>query len=276
MSLPKETILSKTRKVVTEVAANLAHIPVLQKPIDAIYKQPGEEETLRNNPILEIGRAYVENLKVIRDMALLSQEEIDLINQTNQLCKQRGLPDVSASEGGADHILKVLGPERTKRLFQGVMESADVTSGVFKAALLDLGERMTLGYDLAASGAKLSDGASQEADKAIWGHAVHLSSDKPELTPRAKIHLTLSHFIARTFTAFFKDDPDPEVQKMIAEKDILLSAMTDVMALKKAQGKPYRIIDDLWGKTRAEGGLGWTKKAREEVYKEVVESFKQY
>lgn len=252
------SFLEKAKTATAEVSANLAHLPELHEVLDAIYPEDARAE----NPLLHVGHIYVGYLRIIKDLSSLEPEEIELIRRANTLSKERGISANSVSHGGADYFLEVLGPKRQMKLFGAVLASADVNSDTFKEAIIDLSSRMTKGHELSLSNALTQDG-DPAADKAIWGHTKGLQ-------PEAMVHFVMAHFLERTFTAHFSQDPDSRVKQLVSQKDTLLAAMGDVIKLRRAQGRANSRITSIWEAGREQGGLGWNKVVRQEIYSEVV------
>ncbi len=254
--------LEQAKAVLGQVGAKLFHLPELNETRAVIEQDNNEKKSLGENPSLTIGRAFIDNLRIIKDLATLSEKDLELLALSDQECAKNNIKPPSAAKGGAIHLREILGKDNLKVLLSGVSEMANVDSPIFKEALEDLDRRMTKGHELAVSGKPTVDG-DPEADIAIWGHTKGLK-------PEAMAHFVTAHLLARTFSARFKNDQDPQVQEIAKDKDIVLASMIDVVMLRNAQGKAPKKIVEIWGKTREEGGLGWNKPERQAIFNEIV------
>ncbi|HKY74041.1 MAG TPA: hypothetical protein VJ246_01870 [Patescibacteria group bacterium] len=255
--------LETARTAIAKVSANLSHLPELQKTVEIVQGKAVEGDAFTENPSRYIRHTYIQYLRIIKDLATLKPEEVELIRTANTRSAERGISTNSASHGGADYFLDILGTEKQQKVLGAVLESANAQSNIFQTALEDLSARMTRGHELAEVGAQISDGASADADFAIWGHT-------KGLTPEAMVHFVLCHFLERTFTAQFIHDQDEDIRELVSRKDTLLAAMGDVIRLRNAQGVADPYIVTMWEKDRDQGGLKWNRQSRQELYNEVV------
>lgn len=212
--------------------------------------------------LLYLGQTFISYLRIVKELAQLDSSDLEIIRQANDLARSRGLLHNSTSGGGAEHFLDAFG-EKRNLLVQVVSEASDVNSELFRQAVSDLATRMKKGHEISEMGLETADGASSDADYAIWGHTKPISDD-------AKIHLTLSHLIGRLVANKFSSDPDPQIRAVAENKDSTIEAMSDVIMLGVAKGSADPQIARVWGNTREDGGLNWNLQSRQEVYNEIV------
>jgi|GEM_PF-1310969 hypothetical protein len=249
-------------RAVDSVKDALGELPELNSTISAIQDHSSFSEELATTPYGYIEETYIDYLKIVRDLATLSEDEVIQIAKANELCDEKGISS-SAAHGGADRFLNLLGEEGRKKLLRTVWVNQGTETPNFMPALEDLSKRMQKGHDLSVSGEPTQDG-DLKADKAIWGHTKGLSE-------KAMIHFVIGHFMERTFAAGYAQDPNSEVRKLASQKDTLLAAMGDVISLRYAQGKVDTTIFDLWESTRENNGLQWNPGKKQEIYNRVVE-----
>lgn len=252
--------VEQSRRGVYVIAESLSHLPELSETLKKLRAL--EIPELGDSPEQAIAGIYIEYLRTVRDLATLREEDIALIRKANAESTVRGISKNSAAHGGADYFLDTLDLEGRTQLLESVLRASNPESPEFVTGLQDLVSRMTAGHDYAIAGVELVDGASEDVDKAIHGHTKGLQ-------PYAMVHFVLCHFLERVFTAVFSQSERREVQEMVKRKDTLLAAMGDVIRLRKAQGKAYRITP-MWEHSRAGGGLQWNKKARQDIFDAVV------
>lgn len=255
--------LETSRQVTAEVGKKLGELPELSPTLGVVLKNTSPELFGNISPEMYIGQTFVDYLRIIKDLATLDNPDLKIIERAEKISQEKGTSSDSAANNPAKHFLETLGPDRRQKLLSLVLASSDINSIAFKTALSDLSERMLEGHELAGKGVPLKDGASPEADFAIWGHTKGLK-------PKAMIHLVICHFLARTFTAQFAGDSDKEIQDLIRQKDALINAMGKVIYLRAAQNKIAPEIATIWKNERGQGGLRWSNSDKQEIYNRVV------
>ncbi|MBI5151423.1 MAG: hypothetical protein HZA34_02500 [Candidatus Pacebacteria bacterium] len=249
----------QSRKIIEEVVQRLSKLPELQHAIDVLRTNYNDE--LGEEPLRYIVRMYIDYLKIIRHLALLSPEERTVIERVNQ--ETAGDSTKQVSRGGAEVFVDTLGPERLQTLLMNIIKVSDIASETFQRAIIDLTTRMTEGHELAEANETIHDGVSEKADHAIWGHTKGLQTE-------AMVHFVINHFLNRLFVSLFANDNDPQIQDLIAHKDCLITPLGDVIYLENAQDKASPEIVGIWRRLRTEGGLKWNKEDKQAMYDQVV------
>ncbi len=247
--------------VIQEVIEHLRHLPELKEAIRAVEDK--NNIFFGMDPFEYISKWYTEYLFIIKDISTIQKSDINKVRVANIQCKVLGIAHGTAARGGLEDFLETLGSEGQKRLFVAITQGVNPQSSIFTEAVNDLSHRMTEGHRLAKKGGELSDGASKEADYAIWGHTKGLQ-------PAAMVHFVLCHFLERVFTAQFSRYPDTKVRDMVRQKDTLLAAIGDILLLRNAQEKVNKDIIALWTTSREKGGLQWISKDRVNLFKKQI------
>lgn len=257
-------VYEAAKQSIQSVLQEIGELPELRETVDAL-NNPGLESALGEKPILYIGKTYLHYLRLIKDLAQLSPPEVNLIARANNICVENGISTNSAATGGADSLLAIIGPDNQKSLLKFALNSAQPHSPVFQAALKDLSVRMTGAQHMSQD--ELADGKSKKADYLIWGY-------RKGLRPKAMIHSTMSHFLNRTLAAVFTGSDDQSIREFTAHKDFFVNALGDMIRLLAAKGTVDQEIFDIWRLPRDQGGLGWNKDSKQEVFNQVVKSVK--
>lgn len=187
---------------------------------------------------------------VIRDLFNLKPEEIHMIHKVNsKLGKTRG----------ADEFIEHMQPYKTQILdiahHAGGLENESTQRGVTKLATL-----MENAAQLKQTEPswKPSDG-DPRSDNIIWGF-VNGATDS-----ETNIDFVICHGIERIVSQSLQK----EKIEYTKHKDWLISAMTDVVALRGLQGKyPEKKLLSRWIQKRP-NGLGWVSQQRLDTYKEL-------
>lgn len=187
---------------------------------------PGAWELISSNAI-----GY---LKIIRDLAHISEEDIATLREFEQ------------RRGRRSYILNLIeqAGDKLDELAYTLLPYFDRDDENFKAALANLAYMMSNAQILKKKGIEPKDG-NPLADQAIWGYT-------KIILPEAQMHFVVCHFIERLATVVFQE------YDFVAKKDWLLNAMSELILLNAAKkGYPKDPIFSLWSTPKAEGGLGW-------------------
>ena len=251
--------LERSQHLIREVAEQLSNVPELQYVIEMLNTTYANE--LGEAPMHYIVRTYIHYLRIIKQLASLSPNDLAVITQVNQSALSKS--EKTVSRGGAEVFVQTLGPQRLQTLLRNITLASDVTSPTFKNAIQDLAKRMVAGHELVASGEKIGDGASADADFAIWGHTTELQTE-------AMFHLVIAHFLNRMCTQMFANDSDKKLKDLISHKDCLVTALGDVIYLLNAKDKAVPEMVGIWRRPKTQGGLRWNKEEKQVAYDEVV------
>jgi len=187
---------------------------------------------------------------VIRDLFNLKPEELRIIHEVNsKLGKTRGADEfINHMQPYKTHILDIIhhtGGLESELTQQGVAELASMMKN---AAQLKEKEPNW----------KPTDG-DPRSDNVIWGF-VNGATD-----PKTNIDFIMCHGIERIVTQSLRKE-NIEYTK---HKDWLVSAMTDIVALRGLQGKyPENKLLSQWSQRRP-NGLGWISQQRLDAYEEL-------
>jgi len=182
--------------------------------------------------------------RVIQDLFDLKPDELALIKRVNEkLGKNRG----------ADEFMETMGSEETKILY-AVHHAGGMQDRVSQEGITELAFMMKNAAQLKQKEPdwKPTDG-DPRSDTVIWGF-VNGAND-----PNINMHFVICHGIERILT-------QASPLEYTKHKDWLLSALTDVVALRGLQGKfPETKLLSLWGQKRPDG-LGWISQSRQNEY----------
>ena len=251
------------RVAVQEIVKRLRHLPELLETIHAIENKNLAIEIFGRDSIEYISKWYAAYIDVIKDISAIQSSDINHIHDAHTKFKLLDNAQGSAAPGGVDYFVKMLGLRGQKKLPAAFIDGANPRSPIFFEALKDLSDRMTEGHELASKGIELYDGASSEADYAIWGYTKGLQ-------PVAMVHFVMCHFLERIFTAQYSNDADLKVREMVKQKDTLLAAMTDVILLRYTQYQRNADMITLWTTTRKDGGLEWMDSDQVRPYRQLL------
>ena len=198
----------------------------------------------------EIKHTVVDQLKIIRQIVRMPEEDIALIRQVDS--KINDSP-VAATKGTLAFLEKI--GDHRKNLVTLLGNAIHPDSPQYEKATRRLIGLMNKATKISDEDMKLpiKDGVPQ-FDESIWGWRT-LKSET------AKIHATIEHFMQQTLYKTVEND---------WEKDGLLAAMADAAIIDKLKhpDKPSPIFD-LWRKKKANGGLGWISDKRFQAFEKV-------
>ena len=187
---------------------------------------------------------------VIKDLFNLTQEELRIIQQVNEhLHKPRG----------AHEFIQHMRPYKND-ILDIVRHSGDMYLPANRKGVDQLAIMMENAWKK-----RKSDPNWQPTDKDPFSDRVIWGFVNGAIDPKTDIDFTICHGIERIATAQLRSEG---VTDYIDHKDWLLSAMTDVVALRGLQGKyPEKTVLPLWERRRPDG-LGWVSQDQLKAYKE--------
>lgn len=198
----------------------------------------------------EIKHAVVGYLQIVKQIAHMSESDIDFIRQADAAM---GDARDGASKGTLSFLEKI-GKHRQK-LVPMIANAVHPDSSQYKKTTSQLIRLMDNAQQISEEDMKLpkKDGLPQ-FDRSIWGYRNIKSNE-------GQIHATIGHFMSQ---ALFKT-----VEKHWG-KDDLLAPMTAMIILNKLRqpDKPSPIFD-LWRKKKVDGGLGWISDKRLQAFEKV-------
>ncbi|MEI6716646.1 MAG: hypothetical protein WCK87_02870 [Candidatus Saccharibacteria bacterium] len=197
---------------------------------------------------------YSEYVQVIERMTRLTETERKIIQNAKRVLETQKGSVGSASKVSASDILNELG-DRKVLLTEIVLQSTDVDSQYYGAAMNELVVRMERGHQLKLSGKKFVDG-DPESSKVIWGHTLIAGET-------AMLNFVICHYLERYFAVALTD----KGLKLAQEKDFFLNAMIDVIIIDHLSAhSQFGDIFDLWSRSKDQGGLGWIVHDRLNTY----------
>lgn len=216
-----------------------------------VAKSPLLSDALRvaQNQPEQILHSFATYDMVIRDLFDLKPEELCMIHEVNsKLGKTRG----------ADEFIDHMQPYKTQ-ILDIVHHAGGIQDELTQQGVTELAFMMENAAQLKQTEPtwKPTDG-DPRSDNVIWGF-VNGATD-----PETNIDFVICHGIERIVSQSFRDNSGFEYTK---HKDWLLSAMTDVVALRGLQGKYTEAkILPRWSQKRPDG-LGWISQPRLDAYK---------
>lgn len=228
------TILERTRQHI-RAASDLGELPEMRGVMARVEKNPKE-----------VALTYVNYLRVVKRLMGLDETEVGMIAQVNQrLGKNKG----------ADRFLGELTGTLREEILGMLQQMENPNSHVYKFAMSELRVKMEKAQDMKRAGLMPVDG-DPKSDQVIWGYTV-INGDL------ALVDFTVCHFMDRFLAAQLR----PRGVEMAWEKDFLISAMTDVLALDAALNhENHRGAFLTWARKKEDGGLGWINLKRMETY----------
>lgn len=214
--------------------------------------------TEEESGIAYIGRTYLTYLKFLKCIAELSDEEVQQVVETEELVEkddERRAADSgsevnkgSAAKTSHTDIMIMLGKEHRKELYELAIAGANVDSPIFAGALEECVRRLEKGSAMAAEGIPPSD-KDPRWDDAYSGHTRNLS-------PQVMVHFVISHYLTRTFQAKY-NKRDAEFGELAFDKDAIHGILSVGMRIMIARGKCPKDVEEMWIRTRENGGLQW-------------------
>lgn len=273
MSTEKLGILARARGLIEGAFTKLQNVPEIGLVTPRIEAMNSSEMVAQPIRTLDIAHLYLGYLRLVRDASNLSSTDLKAISNADV-----EIVDSSADPHTTPNILDILGETYRPKMLNLLLESSDLESAVFKDALEDLRNRMTIASQRKLDGKENSDTvADPEAKFGIFTHT------KEGMQPMAQIHVVIGHGITRVLTQYLSGDP--VTADIAAKKDFLLHIIGDAMFVKFAKAelgildhkkRPIIItaseqdIFDAWTRKPKEGGLHWASLERYTKVKEYI------
>lgn len=228
------------------------HIQQFKEGMNGVDRVARMVDYAEKNPKL-VAKIYLGYYKIIKDMIAIDESGL------------RTIADVNAQleKNNAVHEFQEIVAGREKEVVALAADACDPESPNYMGGVKQLTEMMRNADTIKTNdpSAKPVDG-DPKWDSVIWGYT------NGAIDPKTDIHFVVAHGLTRLISQGFKDElsdlPGAE------QKDWLLNAMTDMVALNGVQGRGREAeFYKQWRDKRPEG-LGWVSDETDQAYKEAL------
>jgi hypothetical protein len=225
------------------------------KPVASVELLRDSIEHAEVNPET-IARTFSDYFLIVYHLFHLTAEELSIITAANANLVKAGTKD-----RGADRFLQIMATHE-REVLDGLRRIGNLDIANNRKGLDQLAEMMNNAWEKKQSDPtwKPTDG-DPEADRVIWGFVNGAN------TPQVDENFALVHGMERILTPLFVGT---DAEEFTAKKDWLISAMTDVIALRGLQnrGREAKVFS-MWSTPR-ENGLNWISKERLAAFKQAL------